>query len=444
MTLWIPLTLLLALPLWADSRLLTLREAARMALERHPSVEGAAARIKAADSRIEQAKGGFLPKVNYTESYLRGNNPVYVFGSLLTQGQFSEKNFAIDTLNHPPALNNFQSLLTVDQVLYDAGQIRRQTRSAELGRSIAAEDERHVRMTLIATVVKTYYGVMLAQESLHVAQEAVKSAEADMARAEAVRAAGMSTDVDVLSIRVHLAAMKEQVIRRSYGLNVARDALNEALGQPLDTLNELSTPLIRLTAEPAIADEASASRERPEARQARIASQLAETQAGLARSSFLPQVGFRGALEADRQRFVNRGGGNWMISASLRWNLFNGGIDRARVEEASHAMASARAQQRQTEAGIQLQVRSANAERNAAGERIAVADAAVAMAEESLRITKNRYEAGLATVTDLLRTETALLESRSRRLASIYDSRLAAASLELAAGTLSIDSEILK
>ena len=44
----------------------------------------------------------------------------------------------------------------------------------------------------------------------------------------------MSTDVDVLSIRVHLAGVREQQIRREADLDVARAALNDALGFPLD------------------------------------------------------------------------------------------------------------------------------------------------------------------------------------------------------------------
>jgi len=40
-----------------------------------------------------------------------------VFTSLLTQRQFSERNFAIGTLNHPAPLNNYQSRLMVQQVL---------------------------------------------------------------------------------------------------------------------------------------------------------------------------------------------------------------------------------------------------------------------------------------------------------------------------------------
>ena len=38
----------------------------------------------------------------------------------------------------------------------------------------------------------------------------------------------------------------------------------------------------------------------------------------------LPQVVLRGAFEADRQRFLNQGGANWLVSVGLRWNLFNG------------------------------------------------------------------------------------------------------------------------
>jgi outer membrane protein TolC len=79
----------------------------------------------------------------------------------------------------------------------------------------------------------------------------------------------------------------------------------------------------------------------------------------------------------------------------------------------------------------------------AAQQRIESARAAQAEAEESLRISQNRYEAGLSTVTDLLRVETALLETRTRYLAAVHDQRIAAAMLELAAGTLTADSEVL-
>ena len=431
-------------PLAAQSPL-TLAGAVRLALDNHPSVAASRDATKAAETRIVQAHSGYLPKLNYTESVLRSDNPVVVFGSLLTQHQFTAANFALESLNRPAPLNNFQSQVTLDQAIYDGGQTRLGVKAAKLGRDLSAEDERLTRMNAIANAVRAYHGAVLAAESARVAGEAVRSAEADLNRAQAVREAGMSTNADVLSIKVHLAAMREEQIRRKSDLDVALAALNDALGLPLNEPHDLTTPLTAASFDQQSLEqyEKEAGVSRPELHEARMASDLARTQGSAARTSLLPQVGFHAGFETDRQTFADRGGANWLISASLRWNIFNGGADRARMNEAAYGLDRARALEKQADSQVRLQVRRAFADFRSAAERIDVAQAAVSMAEESLRITKNRYDGGLSNVTDLLRTETALLEARNRRLAAIYDQRLAAVSLELAAGTLTDKSEVL-
>jgi len=168
-----------------------------------------------------------------------------------------------------------------------------------------------------------------------------------------------------------------------------------------------------------------------------VAKDLAKTQADSARSALLPQVGFHAAFEADRQQFINKGGANWLVSIGLRWNLFNGNGDKAKIEESRHWMERAHADEQRVDSAVRLEVRRAWADLRAAEQRIEVAKAAVAEADESLRITQNRYEAGMNNVTDLLRNETAVLESRTRYLAAVHDQRIAATMLELAAGRLS-------
>src|SRR5690349_8504884 len=235
--------ILAAAPLWAQAPL-TLRDAVRFALRENRGLAASSAAVDAAGARIDQARAGRLPKVNYSESWTAGNNPVFVFVSLLTQHQFTVENFNIGTLNRPDALNNFQSLLTVDQPLYDAGQTRTAVKSATLARDLSAEDRRRAEMQVIAEVLRAYYGAALAAESLKTAEQAFRSAEADLKRAEDVRTAGMSTDADVLSIRVHLAAVTEQRIQRAADLDVARAALNDVLGAPLNTPHVLPTALV--------------------------------------------------------------------------------------------------------------------------------------------------------------------------------------------------------
>ena len=439
------LLIFLSAPVWAQTPL-SLKDAVQTALDRNKSIEASFVGRKAAESRIVEARSGLLPKVNYSESWARSDNPVFVFGSLLTQHQFGEQNFQIGPLNRPDFLNNFQSQLTADQMIFDAGQTKHAVRSAKLSKDIASEEGRRTQMEVIAGVIRSYYDILLSAEQLTVTSQAMRSAEADQQRAAAVQSAGMSTGVDVLSIRVHLAGVREQQIRRAADLDVARAALNDVLGLPLDTAHTLTSRLTPLNPpEGLLADyEKNALSERPEARQVKLATSLAETQAATAQSNLLPQVSFHAAFEADRQRFYDRGGTNWLASIGLRWNLFNGFGDKARIEESAFVLRRSTAEEERAGSTIRLQVRRAYADVRAAGQRIEVAKASVAEAEESLRITQDRYEAGMSNVTDLLRTETAVLEARTRYLAAVHDQRIAAAMLEMAAGTLTADSQALQ
>ena len=436
--------LLAAAPLLAQDSL-SLRGAVQLALRENQSIAAADAGLRASAARIDEARAGRLPKINYSESFVRSNNPVFVFSSLLTQHQFTADNFNLGPLNRPDSINNFQSVLLLDQPLYDAGQTRNAVKSADLSRQMSAEDQRRTRMQVISGVVRAYYGAVLASESLKTAEQALRSAEADLQRAESVRAAGMSTDVDVLSIRVHLAAVTEQRIQRAADLDVAQSSLNDALGLPLDTRHTLTSALspLDLPDLELASLERDASSTRPEARATHLAAGLAKTQADSAHSALLPQIGFHAAFETDRQQFFNKGGANWLASIGLHWNLFNGSGDKARIQESTHWLERAHADEQRVDSAVRLEVRRAWAGLRAAEQRIEVAKAAVAEADESLRITQNRYAAGMSNVTDLLRNETAVLESRTRYLAAVHDQRLAAASLELAAGRLSPDSEVL-
>ncbi len=438
------LLLVVAAPLAGQSPL-SLRDAVRLALRENRSIAAGNAAESAARARVAQARAGTLPKVNYSEMFARSDNPVFVFSSLLTQHQFGSGNFNLGPLNRPDPLNNFQSILAIDQSLYDARQTRNAVKAAGLSGQITGEERRRTEMQVIAGVIRAYHATVLAAEELRTSELALRSAEADLRRAESVRAAGMSTDVDVLTIRVHLAGVSELRIRRIAELEVARAALNDALGIPLDTSHSLTSELrpLDLPDLELAGLEREASARRPEAHAAHLASDLAQTQSDSARSAMRPQVDIHAALEADRQQFVNKGGANWLVSIGLKWNLFNGLADKARIEEAGHGVVRARADAERVDSAVRLEVRRAWADLRAAAQRIEVAKASVAEAAESLRITQNRYEAGMSNVTDLLRNETAMLESQTRYLVAVHDQRNAASMLELAAGRLSAESEVL-
>lgn len=425
---------------------LSLRQAVDLALRSNPLVAAADAGEKEAEARVYQARSRYMPHAQFLESLQRSNNPVFVFTSLLTQHQFTEGHFALGPLNRPDALNNYQSRLTVEQVLFDARQTSRGIEAARFTRQLASEDTRRSQSDVVLHVLQTYFGVALAEKNLEVAHHSVESAQADLARAESIYQYGRSTHADVLALRVHLAAMREEQIRASNDVGVARAALNDALGVSLDRTFELTTPLVSSATTPEGSLEEYrrlAAEKRPELRQAALAEHLAHTQQQIAGSAYWPEVVFQGMLEADRQNFYNKGGAYWFTAVSLRWNLWNGGETKARVEQARFAEARAAALRRRSDSTVNLEIRKAYLYLKAAAQRVETASAASAEAEEAHRIIQNRHQSGLTTVTELLRSETALAAARTRHLVAVYDHRVAAAALEYAAGTLTADSEVV-
>jgi outer membrane protein TolC len=363
-----------------------------------------------------------------------------VFSSLLNQRQFDAGSFGSGTLN------NYQSRLTVEQVVFDARQTRHGVEAARFVRRMAGEETRRSQSDVILAVLRTYFGVALAEKSLEVARQSVRSAEAGLARAESIYRAGGSTQADVLALRVHLAAMQEQHIRARNELAVAQAALDDALGIGLERTFELTTPLEPGDAAPEAALEEYrrlAAENRPEMRQAALAERLAHTQQQMAGAAYWPQVVFQGVVEADRQDLFSKGGASWLTAVTLRWSVWDGGATKARSDQARFAESRAEALRRRADSAIHLEVRKAYLELRAAAQRVEVAMAAAAEAEEAHRIVQNRHAAGLTTVTELLRSETALAAARLRRLAAVYDQRVGAAALEHAAGTLAADSALV-
>ncbi len=417
---------------------LSLREAVNRALGGNPGLEAMQAREREAASRVDAARSGYLPRVNYQEMVQRGNNPVYVFGALLTQRQFAEPNFAIPTLNRPDFLNNFQSMVTVDQVVFNGGRTRNSVKAAEIGSQMHALETRSSELQVMQRVLEAYFGAKLGEAAWRAAEESVRSAEADLARAEEFRREGMTTDSDVLSIRVHLAGVRQEAIQRRAQLEVALAALNVAMGAPEDAHFTLTTPLMETAYEAAALGESqkSAVEERPEARLALKGMEAARIHEKTARAGYWPEVFVRGVFETDRQQVLNKGGANWFFGAGLRWNVFDGMETKARVAESRHGIDAAEARQRQAASGVRFEVRRAWLEWNAVKDRLALARASIAEAEESLRITRDRYANGLSTVTDLLRTEVAVLGAKTVYLSALYEQRLAATRLEAAKGSL--------
>ncbi|HEY3382221.1 MAG TPA: TolC family protein [Vicinamibacterales bacterium] len=418
----------------------SLQDAISGTLANNPDLRAARAGQRESDARVREARSSYLPRVDFVESWQRGNNPVFVFGSLLSQQRFSAANFAVEALNHPDALTNYHSAFSVDQPLFDSSRLAG-IRSARIGSELAKATVTDAEAGLALDATRAYGDVLLANANRAAALAAVATAREDLARAERSRDVGMVTEADVLSLRVHLAQMQEREIRAGSGEQVATAFLNRLMGAPLDRTLILAEPAAAAVAAPPIEDsERAALRDRASLARATAQVSLAETARAAAHQAFLPQVFVQGVYELNGHTFGDRAS-SWMIAGQARVNLFAGGGDVARLRAATEAASRARAERESAETGIRLDVRTARAQLDAAAAREAVGRAVVLQARESQRIIRDRYEAGLASVNDILRAANALLDAESLRISAIVDLMVARGAFDRAVGKLPSGSQ---
>jgi outer membrane protein TolC len=411
----------------------SLPEAIAATLANNADLRAAQAGQRESDARAGEARAGYLPRIDFVEAWQRGDNPVFVFGSLLSQQRFTMANFALEALNHPGPVTNYHAAVSLDQPIFDSGRIAG-IRSAGLGTQVAAASLAEARADLALAVTRAYGEALQAAANRAAAAAAVAAAREDLARVEHGRDVGMASEADVLALRVHLAQVQEREIRAASGVSIASAQLNRLMGTPLDRPLALVDPALAPTTVPPAADAVKeAAANRPAFKRAALQVSLAEAGRSAARQAFLPQAYVQGVYELNGGSFGDRAS-SWMVAGQVRLNLFSGFGDRARLRAATEAVRRARAERESAESGLKLEVQNARAQLEAAVARVDVGGSAVLQARESQRIVRDRFDAGLAGVSDVLRAANSLLDAELLRTSSLVDLVVAKAALDRAMG----------
>jgi outer membrane protein TolC len=424
-----------AQPVSAQSPL-SLAEAIRRATTNNPDVGIAAAAEREAAERITEARGSYFPKVDVSESWQVGNNPVFVFSSLLAQRQLTAADLALEALNHPDATNNFRTAFSVEQVVFDRGTAA-QVRAATIGRDIAAIGSELVSHDLTATVTDAFGRVLVAAAAVRSAAGAVESVRADHELAANRRDAGRATDADVLQLDVYLARALERQVQAVSDERVARARLNQLMGEPLTAMFSLdltpTTTAIDLSSPTSLEEDAV--KNRPEVALARQQQLLAAAAVDAARAAFLPQVSLQGAWELNGGAWNSRSS-SWVIGGVARINVFHGLADSARLAEAREQARRRAIETEKAETLVRLDVQIAVARLETARASEVVGRTVADSARASHRIIRDRYESGLADVAMLLRAHDAVEQADAQQTAALVNVIIATATLQRATGEL--------
>jgi outer membrane protein TolC len=414
-------------------RAVTLNESVAIALKDNHELKAFGYALGAEGENVGIARSALLPHLSFEERFMRTNNPTAIFSAKLNQRRFTQQDFAIDSLNDPRAINDFQSSLALEQIIFsgkamiglDMSKIQRDARGEELLRR---------KQEIVFQIIKTFLSVQTAKQYVQASMQAVKDAEEHRRIAQLRYDSELGLYSDMLRGSTAADAANQGLVAAQTNLEVAKRALGLLMGmsESVDVTDDaVAIPQRTLGVY------VQSSSERNDLRAMEHYLDNARKNISLAGAGYLPEIGVGGAYQRNDHRLPFGGeGDSWTVQAFLRWNLFDGlkreherSKAKLKVSETEELLASLRK-------AISFKVYEAYLNAEEARKTEELAASALRSAEEGKRLVEIRYKNSLAPIVDLLDAQANLDHQRAAYIARANDHRLAWANLSLQSGLL--------
>jgi outer membrane protein TolC len=412
----------------------TLEECIREALERNPDTQAAAMRVEAAQALILEAGSAYFPQLSVVGTYAATDNPTQAFMMQLNQRTLDIRSPEFDP-NDPGNTDNIRLSAALKYRVYDFGQRRMQTESAELGAEAADFQLQSIRNELVYQVTRGYFGVLQALDFVTVQSETISSLEESLQMAQARFTAGTTVKTDVLNLEVQLAQARDNLIRARNSADLATAVLNAIIGYDFVSPQNLPTPATEALNPPPAVFDLDAVENRPEFKATSKMAQAKEKEFLKHKRLLFPVVNAYGSYDLDSGN-LDSFEGSYLVGITAEWDLFTGYRNSGAIRNAKAQWNAARQQELKVRNDLKLDLKQAQLQVVESWQRMDVVRKSVASAEESLRITRVRYREGVAGLTDLLTAQVGLTATRTRNVAAYYDYTVAMSNLQRARGEL--------
>lgn len=391
---------------------ISLSEAVRRSLARHPTAVVAAQEIKRADALLAEARAGSMPSLTLNASLLR------LDADRIFPGRAT-----------PIAAKNQQAANLLLNVPLLAPQRWVQWSQASANLDTAKATAAEVRRTLAVAVARAYLAIIAQKRQVDILGRAVATDRSHYDFTHTRFAGGVGTRVDEVRAAQQLAADQTQLASSFTALARAREALGVLLAEenPVDTLDDLRLP----EANPKLEDAAT---RRPDVRAAKQRAIVAEKIRRESWTDFAPTLS--GQLQPFFQHpaTLTQPETGWQAMLVLSFPLVEGGLRRGQMRERDALLAEARAHYdallRQTRSDLRVATEAIRR----ADEAMRSAQAAAELAHQGLDLANLAYQAGATTNIEVIDAERRARDADSAAVIAEDNARQARLDLLIAAG----------
>ncbi len=427
------LLLFISTPLAAQQKALTIEETIKIGLENSKALRISQARLEGAEAKSTVASSAQYFSIKASSAYTRLSE----IDPFRVNVPFSPTPITLS----PVVLNNYQLKLTVQQPLFTGFQLKSSADVADFNAQASSKDYESDKSELIFNIKNAYWGLFKAIEFRKVVDENVDQVKAHLNDIQNLQKQGLATTNDVLKVQVQLSNVQLLQIDASNAVRVAIIALNSLIGLPLSNGITLTSTVYHQPKDFGDANTLvrKALEIRPELRASEFRVRASEAAVTAAKGNWFPQIFLVGNYYYARpnSRILptqDKFNSTWDIGVAVQWDLWNWGATNAQANQAKAQQTQTSLAYEQLKDAITLEVTQNYLAGLQTREKVKVADQGKQQAEENYRVTKERFKQGLATNSDLLDAEVALLQAKTNYTQALIDFELAQAKLEKSVG----------
>lgn len=303
------------------------------------------------------------------------------------------------------------------------------------------------RRGLAPTVTKAYYALLIAQRKYSTAQQAVDQAQRALTISQDLERGGEVAHSDVVKSQLQLNTQQQALRESQLAMETARLDLSILLYRDFNENFSVVDDLDLAPALPPLTDvQTLAGRENPALRVAMETLRSANIDVSIARQAYLPTLSaeFVEGIEANafalhsRQAAFPEDGSlpslGYFVTLSLNIPIWDWGQRRSKVQQAVLKQEQANVELSAAQRQLVRNLQGSYGEAQTAREQMNLLRSAVDLASESLRLTVLRYQAGEATILELVDAQTALIQARNAYDDGILRYRVAISNLQTLTG----------
>lgn len=399
---------------------LTLDEALGLALSENPTIKVAEMEVQRFDYVRRQTWGTLLPQLtvkgNLNHTFIQQN---MAKGFSLGSGQY----------------NDLSGSLDATMPLF-APSVYRTLKMNDTQRAAAVEAARASRIDLVAEVKKSFFNILLAEQSLEVLRESEATVQRTVDDTRLQYDNGLASEYDLLTAEVQLSNLKPSIIQTENSIKLAKLMLKMYLSIPEDVAIEVVGEL------DAMRDEVLAGTDglttdvgdNSDLRTLELQEQLLKNQLRVANAGRWPTIGLfgnftvagndRGSIDFINQTVI-KDGFYWQnplyAGVQVSIPLFSGLTKMNKSREIKNQIAQIGLQRDYARQQVDVQVRSALNDLLTARETMYAQERTVAQARKAYGIADTRYRAGAGTILELNSAQLAQTQAQLNFSQAIFD-----------------------